>query len=211
MMMQMPKKQFAEFTEKDVEVVSKETVFQGFFKMVKYHFKHKRFDGSWSKTIDREMFQRGRAAALLPYDPIRDEVVLIQQIRVGALEHASPWQLEIVAGIIDRDESAEEVVRRESVEEAGLDVARLTKVTSYYPSAGGCNEMLDVYVGEVDSTQAEGIHGLDYEDEDIKVYVVSRSEAYELVKSGQIENGASIIALQWLELNKDDLRSQWLK
>jgi ADP-ribose pyrophosphatase len=211
MMMQMPKKQFAEFTEKDVEVVSKETVFQGFFKMVKYHFKHKRFDGTWSKTIDREMFQRGRAAALLPYDPIRDEVVLIQQIRVGALEHASPWQLEIVAGIIDRDESAEEVVRRESVEEAGLDVARLAKVTSYYPSAGGCNEMLDVYVGEVDSTKAEGIHGLDYEDEDIKVYVVSRSEAYDLVKSGQIENGASIIALQWLELNKDDLRSQWLK
>lgn len=210
-MMQMPKKQFAEFTEKDVEVVSKETVFQGFFKMVKYHFKHKRFDGTWSKTIDREMFQRGRAAALLPYDPIRDEVVLIQQIRVGALEHASPWQLEIVAGIIDRDESAEEVVRRESVEEAGLDVARLAKVTSYYPSAGGCNEMLDVYVGEVDSTKAEGIHGLDYEDEDIKVYVVSRSEAYDLVKSGQIENGASIIALQWLELNKDDLRSQWLK
>jgi ADP-ribose pyrophosphatase len=211
MMMQMPKKQFAEFTEKDVEVVSKETVFQGFFKMVKYHFKHKRFDGTWSNTIDREMFQRGRAAALLPYDPIRDEVVLIQQIRVGALEHASPWQLEIVAGIIDRNESAEEVVRRESVEEAGLDVARLAKVTSYYPSAGGCNEILDVYVGEVDSTQAEGIHGLDYEDEDIKVYVVSRSEAYELVKSGQIENGASIIALQWLELNKDALRSQWLK
>ncbi|MBY7945952.1 ADP-ribose diphosphatase [Vibrio fluvialis] len=199
------------FTPEDVEIVSTETLFQGFFRMVKYRFKHRLFQGGWSQTIEREMFERGHAAALLPYDPQRDQVVMIEQIRVGALEHANPWQLEIVAGIIDRAESAEEVVRREAEEEAGISVNRTEKITSYYPSAGGCSEKLDVYVGEVDASLAHGVHGLDYEGEDIKVHVMSRRDAYQLVKVGRIENGASIIALQWLELNYGQLQSQWQK
>ncbi|MCE7622479.1 ADP-ribose diphosphatase [Vibrio fluvialis] len=199
------------FTPEDVEIVSTETLFQGFFQMVKYRFKHRLFQGGWSQTIEREMFERGHAAALLPYDPQRDQVVMIEQIRVGALEHANPWQLEIVAGIIDRAESAEEVVRREAEEEAGISVNRTEKITSYYPSAGGCSEKLDVYVGEVDASLAHGVHGLDYEGEDIKVHVMSRRDAYQLVKEGRIENGASIIALQWLELNYGQLQSQWQK
>ncbi|ELI1812445.1 ADP-ribose diphosphatase [Vibrio fluvialis] len=199
------------FTPEDVEIVSTETLFKGFFRMVKYRFKHRLFQGGWSQTIEREMFERGHAAALLPYDPQRDQVVMIEQIRVGALEHANPWQLEIVAGIIDRAESAEEVVRREAEEEAGISVNRTEKITSYYPSAGGCSEKLDVYVGEVDASLAHGVHGLDYEGEDIKVHVMSRRDAYQLVKEGRIENGASIIALQWLELNYGQLQSQWQK
>ncbi|TRN10849.1 ADP-ribose diphosphatase [Vibrio fluvialis] len=199
------------FTPEDVEIVSTETLFQGFFRMVKYRFKHRLFQGGWSQTIERGMFERGHAAALLPYDPQRDQVVMIEQIRVGALEHANPWQLEIVAGIIDRAESAEEVVRREAEEEAGISVNRTEKITSYYPSAGGCSEKLDVYVGEVDASLAHGVHGLDYEGEDIKVHVMSRRDAYQLVKEGRIENGASIIALQWLELNYGQLQSQWQK
>ncbi|MBD1565265.1 ADP-ribose diphosphatase [Vibrio sp. S12_S33] len=207
--MQQSDKQHNTFSPADVEVLSKESLFQGFFRMVKYRFKHKLFEGGWSAPIEREMFERGHAAAMLAYDPTRDEVVIIEQIRVGALEHAQPWQLEIVAGIIDTDESAEQVVRRESLEEAGVEVGRIEKITSYYPSAGGCSERLDVFVGEVDTTKAQGVHGLDYEGEDIKVHVMSRDEAYQLVKSGQIENGASIIALQWLELNYQHLQSLW--
>lgn len=197
------------FNKKDVEILNKETLFKGFFRMVKYRFKHKRFAGGWSEPVEREMFERGHAAAMLPYDPIRDQVVIIEQIRVGALEHAQPWQLEIVAGVIDSDESAEQVVRRESVEEAGLTVGRIEKITSYYPSSGGCSEKLDVFIGEVDCSQAGGIHGLDCEGEDIKVHVMSRTEAYQLVKDGRIENGASIIALQWLALNYQPLQQQW--
>ncbi len=179
--------------------------------MIKYRFRHKLFAGGWSNVIEREMFERGHAAAMLPYDPIRDEVVLIEQIRVGALEHQHPWQLEIVAGMIDRDESADDVVRREAQEEAGLEVGQLVSVVSYYPSAGGCSEKLDVFIGEVDASKAHGIHGLDYEDEDIRVHVMTREQAYDLVKRGKIENGASIIALQWLELNHLQLKSQWLE
>ncbi|HDY7742321.1 TPA: ADP-ribose diphosphatase [Vibrio vulnificus] len=209
--MQQDDKQHAVFTPEDVEVLSKEPLFQGFFKMIKYRFRHKLFAGGWSNVIEREMFERGHAAAMLPYDPIRDQVVLIEQIRVGALEHRHPWQLEIVAGMIDRDESADDVVRREAQEEAGLEVGQLVSVVSYYPSAGGCSEKLDVFIGEVDASKAHGIHGLDYEDEDICVHVMTREQAYDLVKQGKIENGASIIALQWLELNHLQLKSQWLE
>ncbi|EFO44021.1 ADP-ribose pyrophosphatase, partial [Vibrio parahaemolyticus AQ4037] len=198
-----------EFTSRDVEIISKESVFEGFFKMVKYRFKHKLFAGGWSDVVEREMFERGHAAAMLPYDPKTDQVVIIEQIRIGALEHEHPWQLEIVAGMIDRDESAEEVIRREAEEEAGITVGRVASVTSYYPSSGGCSEKLDVFVGEVDASKAHGIHGLDYEDEDIRVHVLSREQAYQWVKDGIFENGASIIALQWLQLNHQELRSQW--
>ncbi|EPY1856816.1 ADP-ribose diphosphatase [Vibrio cholerae] len=207
--MQDANQQPVSFNKKDVEILNKETLFKGFFRMVKYRFKHKRFAGGWSEPVEREMFERGHAAAMLPYDPIRDQVVIIEQIRVGALEHAQPWQLEIVAGVIDTDESAEQVVRREAVEEAGLTIGRIEKITSYYPSSGGCSEKLDVFIGEFDCSQAGGIHGLDCEGEDIKVHVMSRTEAYQLVKDGRIENGASIIALQWLALNYQPLQQQW--
>ncbi|WP_305416826.1 ADP-ribose diphosphatase [Photobacterium leiognathi] len=196
------------FGMEDVDILAKETVYQGFFKMVKYRFRHKLFAGGWSGEISREMFERGHAAALLPYDPITDEVVLIEQFRVGAMAAGcAPWQLEIVAGMIDhQDESAEDVVKREAVEEAGLTVAELEKVTRYLSSSGGCSEMLDIFVGTVDSTQAGGIHGLAEESEDIRVHVVSREQAYEWVESGKIENAASIIALQWLQLNYSRLQ-----
>ncbi|WP_025522536.1 ADP-ribose diphosphatase [Vibrio parahaemolyticus] len=207
--MQQCDKRQDEFTLRDVEIISKESVFEGFFKMVKYRFKHKLFAGGWSDVVEREMFERGHAAAMLPYDPKTDQVVIIEQIRIGALEYEHPWQLEIVAGMIDRAESAEEVIRREAEEEAGITVGRVASVTSYYPSSGGCSEKLDVFVGEVDASKAHGIHGLDYEDEDIRVHVLSREQAYQWVKDGIFENGASIIALQWLQLNHQELRSQW--
>ncbi len=209
--MQPSESQPKQFTSLDVEIISKETLFKGFFQMVKYRFKHKLFAGGWSEPLERELFVRGHAAALLPYDPVRDQVVIVEQIRVGALEDQRPWQMEIVAGIIDTPESAEQVVRREAQEEAGIDLGRLEKISSYYPSAGGCSERLDVFVGEVDSSLASGLHGLDYEGEDIRVHVVSREQAYLWVLDGTFENGASIIALQWLQLNYERLRKQWLK
>ncbi|KFA99742.1 MULTISPECIES: ADP-ribose diphosphatase [Vibrio] len=201
--------QHDKFTSDDVEIMSKQTVFKGFFEMVLYRFKHRLFEGGWSSVIDREMLVRGGAAAMLPYDPVRDEVVLIEQIRVGALEHENPWQVEIVAGIVDKDETIEELVRRESVEEAGVDVKTLVPITRYYPSSGGCSERISVFVGHVDASLASGVHGLETEGEDIRVRVVSREAAYQMVESGEIENGASIIALQWLELNYRKLQANW--
>ena len=197
-----------QFSADDVDVIAQEPLYQGFFKMVKYRFRHRLFAGGWSEPLDREMFERGHAAAMLPYDPVTDQVVLVEQFRVGAMAaDCSPWQLEIVAGIIEPGEQADDVVRRESVEEAGLEVGQLHKITRYLSSSGGCSETLDIFVGEVDSTKAEGIHGLIEEGEDIKVHVVSREDAYRWVESGKIENAASIIALQWLQLNYTRLQA----
>lgn len=195
---------------KDIEIISQQTLYQGFFKMVKYQFRHTLFNGGWSEVIDRELFVRGNAVALLPYDPATDQVVIIEQIRVGALHDSSPWQLEIVAGVIDTDESSEQVARRETVEEAGIEVGQLNKISSFYPSSGGCSEKLDVFVGQVDASKAQGVHGLAYEGEDIKVHVMSRIQAYQAIQDGRIENAASIIALQWLEMNYKILQEQWL-
>lgn len=197
------------FQSEDVQIKNKETVYNGFFKVLKYTFKHRLFNGDWSESVIREMFERGHAAALLPYDPIRDQVVLIEQIRIGALEHDSPWQLEIIAGINDKDETPEQVVRREVQEEAGIVVSNVEHISHYYPSSGGCSETLDVFVGQVDASSASGVHGMDEEDEDIQVHVMSREQAYNQVCSGKIENGATIIALLWLELNHQQLKLRW--
>lgn len=197
------------FEAKDTIIESKKIIFDGFFKMVKYTFRHRLFAGGWSQAVEREMFERGHASALLAYDPKQDSVVLIEQIRVGALEHDSPWQLEIIAGMNDEGESPEEVVRREAQEEAGVEVGQIEHISHYYPSSGGCSELLDVFIGEVDATTASGIHGLADENEDIQVHVINREQAYQLVRSGIIENAATIIALQWLQLHHNELQARW--
>ena len=197
-----------QFTRDDVDILSKQSLYNGFFNMTKITFRHKLFNGGWSENIDRELFERGHAVALLPYDPITDKVILIEQVRVGALESDNPWQYEIVAGMIDKDQTSEQVAIREADEEAGIKVSNLEKISSFYPSSGGCTEQLDVFIGFTDASKATGIHGLDDENEDIRVHVFTREEAYALVTSGIIENAASIIALQWVELNISRLRSQ---
>ncbi len=196
------------FNRQDVELLSTQTVYDGFFKMVKYRLRHKLFAGGWSGEFERELFERGHAAAVLPYDPILDNVVLIEQFRVGAMAaNCQPWQLEIVAGMLDHDnESPEQVVRREATEESGLVLGKTEKISRYLSSSGGCSEVLDIFIGVVDSRLAQGIHGVESEHEDIRVHVVSRKQAYQWLESGKIENAATIIALQWLQLHYQRLQ-----
>jgi ADP-ribose pyrophosphatase len=198
------------FLSNDVEVIDTSTLYNGFFKLVKYQFKHRLFAGGWSDVVERELLTRGQAVALLPYDPVKDQVVMIEQIRVGALGQAQPWQLEIVAGIIDKEESAIEVAKREAVEEAGLNVEQTEHINGFYPSSGGCSERIELFVGKIESPETAGIFGLESENEDIKVHILTRKEAYALVENGTIENASSVIALQWLMLNHKMLRDKWL-
>jgi len=200
------------FAKNDVEIIARETLYSGFFSMDLYRFRHRLFNGEMSGEIRREIFERGHAAVLLPFDPVRDEVVLVEQIRIAAYDvSASPWLLEMVAGMIEEGESVEDVARREAQEEAGLVVGRTKPVLSYLASPGGTSERLSIMVGEVDATTAEGIHGLADENEDIRVHVVSREQAYQWVEEGKIDNAASVIALQWLQLHYQKLRDEWKK
>ncbi|OOF14715.1 ADP-ribose diphosphatase [Salinivibrio sp. PR932] len=199
-----------QFGREDIVIEDISPCYQGFFSIQRYQFRHRLFKGGWSGTVVRELFERGHAVAVLPYDPVRDEVVMLEQIRVGAMAAgASPWQLEIVAGMIDKQESPEQVAHREAREEAGLLLQQMERVTRYLSSSGGCSEQLEVFVAIVDASEAAGVHGLASENEDILVHRFSRQQAYQKVVDGEIENAASIIALQWLELNASRLRQSY--
>ncbi|AEX50578.1 ADP-ribose diphosphatase [Rahnella aquatilis] len=198
------------FGKDDVEIIARETRYKGFFSIIAYRFRHRLFNGEMSGEVVREVFERGHAAVLLPYDPQRDEVVLIEQIRIPALDSSdTPWLLEMVAGIIEEGETVEDVARREALEEANIVVKRCKPAVNYLASPGGTSERLSIMVGEVDATTAEGIHGLEAENEDIRVHVVSREQAYRWVEEGAIDNAASVIALQWLQLHHESLRKEW--
>lgn len=200
------------YAKNDVEIIARETLYSGFFSIDLYRFRHRLFNGEMSGEVRREIFERGHAAVLLPFDPVRDEVVLVEQIRIAAYDSSeSPWLLEMVAGMIEEGESPEDVARREAVEEAGLQVGRVKNMLSYLASPGGTSERLTILVGEVDATTAHGIHGLAEELEDIRVHVVSREQAYQWVEEGKIDNAASVIALQWLQLHYQALRNEWTK
>lgn len=208
--MSSEKKYPVTFTKNDVEIIARDSLYSGFFSIERYRFRHRLFNGQMSGEVVREIFERGHAAVLLPYDARRDEVVLIEQIRIAAFDtSATPWLLEMVAGIIEPGESVEEVARREAQEEAGLIVGRIKPVINYLASPGGTSERLSVMVGEVDASLAKGNHGLEEENEDILVHVVSRQQAYQWVEEGKIDNAASVIALQWLELHHKRLREEW--
>ena len=210
--MQKPENLPVTFAKNDVEIIARETLYSGFFSMELYRFRHRLFTGEMSGEIKREIFERGHAAVLLPFDPVRDEVVLVEQVRIAAYDTSeTPWLLEMVAGMIEEGESVEDVARREALEEAGLAIGRTKPVLSYLASPGGTTERSSIMVGEVDATTAKGIHGLADENEDIRVHVVSREQAYQWVEEGLIDNAASVIALQWLQLHHQNLRNEWKK
>lgn len=198
-------------TEGDFQIIEKSTLFQGYFRVDLYRFKHRLFAGGWSGEVRREVFERGHAVVVLPYDPERDAVVMIEQFRIGAAAAGLPmWQLEVVAGIIDQDETPESVARREAREEANCDIIDLVPVHHYLASPGGTSESVRLYCGRVDSRGLGGIHGLADEHEDIRVEVVPFAEARSRLESGRIGNASTIIALQWLALNREGLRRRWL-
>ncbi|MEQ9042524.1 MAG: NUDIX domain-containing protein [Alphaproteobacteria bacterium] len=193
-----------------VEIRDKQTVFQGYFRVDRYLLRHELHEGGWSGEIKREVFERGHAAGLLGYDPARDEVLLIEQFRIGAYAANYPsWVTEIVAGIIEDGESPEDVVRREIVEEAGCEVGELIPIADYLVSPGGTSETMTLFCGWVDLKDAGGIHGLDHEQEDIRVLAMPRKEAVKRLRERRIKNSMTIIALQWLELNHEALRKSW--
>ena len=195
----------------DVEVNLKETVFQGYFRMDALTLRHKRFDGSWSNNIRRELFQRGDAVAVLPWDVNEDRIILIEQFRPGAIRGTdSPWMLEAVAGVVEDGESDEAVAHREAAEEAGCTMDLLVPITSYYPSPGACSEQIRLFIGRLTSAAVGEVRGVETENEDILVHSVTRSEAIALLDAGKINNGLTIIALHWLARHGDRLRSDWL-
>ena len=201
----MSAKQGPHFGPQDAEIIQQKVGYRGFFRLLRVRLRHKLFAGGWSKEITRELFDRGHAAAVLPYDAVRDEIILVEQFRVGALYgEGSPWLWEVVAGIVEHGETAEAVVRREAEEEAGLVLGTLTAISSYYPSPGGCSERISLFLGEVDASLAPAHGGLSDESEDIRVHRVPRKLAMQWLAEGKLDNASTIIGLQWLALRLNE-------
>lgn len=177
-------------------IIEQERVYQGFFAMDRISVEHERFDGGM-QTVSRENMERGDAAAMLLYDERADEVLLLEQFRIGpAVRDDNPWLLEIVAGIVDDGETPEEAVRRESVEEAGYAPEQVHYLGRYYTTPGACSEAIDLFFGLVDkaSPVADG-GGCTHEHEDIRLHWMKRQEALDLLAAGRIGSGAPMLAL----------------
>lgn len=200
------------FTQIDFEIVKKDVLCQGaFLRLVRFSVKHRLFNGNWSDTFNCELLERKSAVAILPYDPVLDRVILIEQFRPGALtDPKSPWLLEIPAGVIEPNEPPEKVAYREMLEEAGCDVLALHPIFEFYVSPGGANEYLHLYCSKVDARTAEGIHGLTNENEDIRVINLSADEAFVEIYSGRIKTAPALLSLMWLQIHRKQLQKMWL-
>ncbi|HEY8569080.1 NUDIX domain-containing protein [Microbulbifer sp.] len=196
------------FTRGAVDIISRKTVYDGFFKMHKLRLRHRLYRGGWGGEMERELFVRGNAVGVLLYDPQHQLVALTEQFRIGALEReGGPWCLEVVAGMVEEGESLEDVARRELQEEAGLEVQDLHFIRSYLPSPGGTCERMHLFCGCADLRGIEGYFGLADEHEDIRLRVFPLQALLDAVNRGDaaIDNAASIISLQWLQLNRERL------
>ncbi len=195
----------------DVEILGVETGFARHLGVDIVRFRHRLFAGGWSGERVFDVVRRGAAAAVLLYDPERDSVVLIEQFRVAAFfAGRSPWQVEAVAGLIDSDETPEEVARREAREEANLDpLGPLLPIQTMMPATGSLDETVFLYCGRVDCRAAGGIHGVAAEQEDIRVLVKTVAEIEAMLDSGQIDSAHTLISLYWLLRHRDRLRKEW--
>jgi ADP-ribose pyrophosphatase len=200
----------------DLELLSEQRVWSGRFPLDVVRFQHRRFDGAMTGEKTWEVWRRGRAAAVLPYDPAADAVVLIEQFRLPALmARVDPVLLELPAGLCHDGEDADQTARREAMEEMGLAVGALRRIGGFLLTPGGADEVCELFVGRVSAPAAgpDGIVGhagaVD-EHEDIRVRVLPADRAIASAVSGQLSNSVTMIGLLWLAAQRDALRKEWI-
>lgn len=196
--------------DKDHELLQTEQILDGFFKMNRYRLRHSSFHGGWCAPIVRERIERLAAVSILLYDPVQDMLVFVEQFRIGLMGHVDPpWSIETVSGFCDTEhETPEQVVRREVVEETGCTLLALTPIGEFFVSPGMSVERISLYCGRVDAGEADGIHGLEHEGEEMRVVTMPRAEAVAALFD-RLDSTSVIIALQWLEANRRQLLDQW--
>jgi ADP-ribose pyrophosphatase len=195
----------------DVEIVHSRTGFARFLRVDVVQYRHRLHSGGWSPVRQYDVLRRGAAVAVVLYDPERDSVVLVEQLRLSAfLAGASPWQVELAAGLVDTAETPEAVAVRETREETGLDLAEAPiPIQRYLPSSGGSDETVLLFCARVDAGAASGVHGRPEEGEDIRVVVKTVAEIEALLDSGRIESGHTLVGLYWLLRHRERLRRLW--
>jgi len=193
-----------------LEVIAQEHCFSGFLRLVRYRLRHRLFAGGWGPIVERERIEYLNSTAAILYDALRDQIVMVEQFRIGALEHGrGAWTLEPVGGVLKAGEDARQVVRREAEEEAGCKVLDLEPIGAYHVSPGTAADRMRLFCGWVDARQAGGIHGLCEEGEDTRVVVIDTEQAIRELYVGKIDTSLAIIAIQWLAMNRARLQVKW--
>ena len=193
-----------------VEVSELDTPHQGFFLTREYGLRHPQFDGGTSDVLRREVFVVSDAAIVLPYDPRRDRVLLVEQFRMGPFGRGDPrpWALEPVAGRVDAGETPEQTAYRECIEETGLHLSGLERISGHYCSPGCSTEYFHLFLGLCDlPEQGRALGGLETEAEDIRSHVIPFDRAMALLESGEANNGPLILSLLWLSKERERLRA----
>ena len=188
------------------KINNKKKLHDGFFKLYEINFTHQKHDGNWSPEVKREVFSGAHVATVLPYDPIKKRILLLKQFRPGVINGKDdPMLIEIVAGIIDKDETPAQAARRECLEETGCLTNKLSEIYSYYPAPGSSESYYHLFLSEINAFEGRRIVGIKNENEDILVKSYSVQEVKELLKEKKIINGVTLLALQWffLEYYKD--------
>lgn len=199
-------------SDKKYEIISREAVFQGYFRMDRFHVRHEKFDGGTTDVLVREILDRGReAVAVLPFDPQHDKVILVEQFRASAMSRGDdPWMIELVAGMAESGESLEATAKREAKEEADCEITKLQQIMRYHSSPGCTSEHVTLYIGRTAAPENGSIHGVEAEGEDIRVHVMDAMQAINLLYANKLRDSATIIAMQWFALHHTELRSRWL-
>ncbi len=190
------------FNNDDVLLLSRERRYSGFFKLDAVTVKHALYRGGMSDEILREVIVREDAVGVLLYDPELDSLLLIEQIRVPLIgESSTPWTIEIVAGLIEEGESPAEVAKRETQEEAGIELEQLIPIQNYFSSTGGSNERMHLFLGLCSLANAGGIYGVAAEGEEIRAFVLKRDEAFTLLERGMLDNASTLVAMLWFQIH----------
>lgn len=201
----------SDFARGDVQQVSMDVGYRDYFQVEDHVVRHRVFDGGSGPEVKRAALISGEAAIVLPFDPIRNEVVLIEQWRVGPWSGGdeNPWTIETVAGRIEDGETPEDVARREALEEAGVTLKRLEPFPALYSTPGICAERFHAFIGEADLSEAGGVHGLAEEGEDIRVLRLDFWEAMTALARGDVNSCPAALGLLWLARNRDRLLLKW--
>lgn len=193
-----------------VRVTGRRPVFDGFNRLDVVDYECCLHEGGWSQSVEREVLIHRNAVAVLPYDPMRDSILLLEQFRPGAyLSDRPAWQLEPVSGMIEDGQSVGDAARMELREEAGCEITEMEPITGYLVSPGYTTEHVTCFCGRIDAAGREGVFGNRDEGEDIKVHVVTLQDAEAMLRSGEIGYALTIICIQWLLLNRERLQAKW--
>lgn len=193
-----------------MEILERRRTHAGFLRLDMITLRHERFDGRTTGVLNRELLVQRAAVAVVPWDPHRDVVVLVEQFRAGLIDTPDAWSMEAPAGLIDGDEPPEEAARREVQEETGLRAVRIEAAGLYHSSPGASTEAVRCFVAEVTAPVEGGLFGVAGEDEDIRTVVLPRMEAMAAIDDGRLTAANTLIPLAWLDRQRDRLHRAWL-